>query len=128
MKSGRVWSVVFLTGVLMALGGCATSTPAEVSSLLGPTRRNSSGHVYACTVAVSELTSSAFYESVTVVGEHPSEDEWWVVYRDRASSEFIGIDGKEHAVNVPKWKVLFEGEHRIVKGVLCRCPGTGSVE
>ncbi len=111
---------VGVVGLLVVnLLGCRT-TP------LPPAQFSKSG----CTVVVNEVTHSAFYEPIRIVGEREGVDEdgnplqeWWVWFPARPRDEQLDKHGVVRAANVKKSKVLFDREFRMIKGVMCKCPG-----
>lgn len=103
---------------VLALAVPWVSACGTVSRFKLPPERGEAG----CTVAISNLTHNAIYETVSIVGEHPNRDDWWIVFVNRDGSDYVDVAGVQRAVNYPKSRILRMGEVRVIQSVLCRCP------
>ena len=84
-------------------------------------------YIHGCLVTISTRTRTALYESLVIVGINPAKDEYWVYFPERDQEEFTDAKGNVRAANIPMWKVLKNGEARIIEGIMCRCPGNRNV-
>lgn len=110
------WRVGVYVLIALIIGCATTQKPSR------PTRRG-------CLLTISESARRVLTEPLVIVGEKEGIDEdgkpiqeWWVWYPQRPKEDYLDANGNFRAVNVPKSKVLFAGETRLVKGLVCKCP------
>lgn len=100
-----------LACVVALISGCgSTNPPLDDKPIAG------------CKVTVSDRTRTAFYEPLVIIKPHSNGTDYWVYFPMRDGADYVGVDGKERAVNLPIDTVLKVGEARIIRGVMCHCP------
>lgn len=85
---------------------------------------------FGCLLTIDESSRRVLTEPLIIVGEREGIDEddnpvqeWWVWFPTRPKEDYTDQNGVLRAVNIPKAKVLFTNETKIIKGLVCKCPG-----